>query len=274
MNAELIATMEKYDCWVLVTADVRKAFDNVPIQAAIKAHQAAIQNKSTGKQPILADDVVELIETVLRGHDESHEIGIDQGGCYSPDTLNILLHTVHDSPLDAVDDAPLWFRYADNLVYAVQSESEGRRVLTRVRRLLRKAGLSLKGDERVIDLNMAKDNPAYVLGFSLWREDGRLRIGLGKDYLNRFGEHLAKAWETSDPNKTAKTVLRGWINANGPAFENGTAVIADVFRLSSGLGFRELPGVVELLGWWEESWQRWLVCLRRARRRVLRRIRH
>jgi hypothetical protein len=161
-----------------------------------------------------------------------------------------------------------------NLADVCQSVSEGHRALTRIRRLLRKAGLSLKGDERTIDLNTAKDNPACVLGFSLWREDGRLRIGLEKDYLNRLGEHLAKAWETSDPNRTAKTVLRGWINANGPAFENGTAVIADVLRLASGLGFRELPGADELLGWWEEAWLRWQRCFKLSRRRVLRRVRH
>jgi hypothetical protein len=92
---------------------------------------------------------MELIETVLRGHDEAHEVGIDQGGCYSPDALNTILHVVHDVPLDAWDDALLWHRYADNLVYVCQSVSEGRRVLARVRRLLRKVGLSLKGKDGI-----------------------------------------------------------------------------------------------------------------------------
>jgi retron-type reverse transcriptase len=274
MAAEVIATMEKYDRWVLVTADVRKAFDNVRIKEAIQAHQTAMQNKSTGKQPILAHDTLELIETVLRGHDEAHEVGIDQGGCYSPDALNMFLHVVHDIPLDAMNDALLWFRYADNLVYAVQSVSEGYRVLAGVQSLLRKAGLSLKGDEKIVDLNTAQDNLAYVLGFSLWREDGRLRIGPGKDYLTRLGEHLVTAWETSDPNMTAKTVLRGWIDAKGPAFNDGVAVIADVLHLSARLGFGELPGPDVLWGWWEESWERWQRCYRLARRRVLRRVRH
>jgi hypothetical protein len=91
--------------------------------------------------------------------------------------------------------------------------------------------------------------------------------------LQPFWE-LAKAWETSDPNMTAKIVLRGWINANGPAFGNGVTAIPDVLRLASGLGFRELPGADELTGWWEEAWERWLVCRRRARNRVLQRVRH
>ncbi len=214
------------------------------------------------------------METVLRGYDEAHEVGIDQGGCYSPDALNILLHTVHDAPLDAVDDAPLWFRYADNDVFVCQNEYEGHRVLARVRSLLHEAGLSLKGDERTVDLNTAKDNPACVLGFRLWCDDGRLRIGLGKDYLSRLREHLVKAWETPDPHKAAKTVLRGWINAQGPAFESGTAVIGEILYLASRLGFRELPGPDVLLGWWKESWVRWQRCFRLARRRVMRRVRH
>ena len=217
---------------------------------------------------------MELIETVLRGHDQAHEVGIDQGGCYSPDALNTFLHVAHDIPLDAVDDVPLWFRYADNLVYVVQGMSEGHRVLSRIRRLLRKAGLALKGDEKITDLNTAKDSPAKLLGLNLWREDGRLRMELKEDALDQLREHLAKAWETADPHVTVKTVRHGWINANGPAFENGVTAIPDVLRLASELGFRELPGAPELLGWWEEAWERWLVCRRRARRRVMQRVRH
>jgi retron-type reverse transcriptase len=271
MLAELTATMEKHDRWVLAIDDVRKAFDNVKIAEAMKGHQTAMQNRSQGKQPMLADDALEIIETVLRGHDD-HDMGIDQGGCYSPDALNTFLHVVHDTPLDAVDAVLLWFRYADNLVYAVQSVSEGRRVLTRVRRLLRKVGLSLKGKDGIADLDAG--DRATVLGFTLWREDGRLRIGLKEGFLDQLREHLAKAWETSDPNMTARTVLRGWINANGPAFENGVTVIPDVLHLAARLGFRELPGTDELTGWWAEAWERWLVCSRRARRRVVQRVRH
>jgi RNA-directed DNA polymerase len=270
MIAELEATMEKNDCWVLAIDDVRKAFDNVPVTEALTAHQTIIMSKSKGKQPALAEDVLELIETVLRGHD-LHEVGIDQGGCYSPDTLNIFLHAVHDAPLSAGDNAPLWFRYADNLVYPVQNVSEGRRVLARVRRLLRKVGLSLKGKDGIADLN-AGDN-ALLLGFRLWREDGRLRIGLGENALDQLREHLADAWKTPDPNTTAEAILRLWIDANGPAFENGVTVIADVLRLASRLGFRELPGPAELRECWERAWQRWRVCRMKARRRVLRRKR-
>lgn len=266
--AELEATMDKYDCHVLVVADIRKAFDNVQIKAAIKAHQTAAMKKK-GKQPMLADGTLELIETVLRGHD-AHEVGIDQGGCYSPDALNTFLHVVHDVPL-AVDDALLWFRYADNLVYAVQNMSEGRRVLTRVRRLLRKVGLELKEEEiEITDLDGAE---VEFLGFRLWREDGRLRIGLKEGYLDQLREHLVKAWETSDPNTTANTVLRGWISANGPAFKNGVAVIADVLHLAAELGFRELPGSAELRAYWEKAWLRWRELRGKARHRVLQRVR-
>ncbi len=268
MLAELEATMEKHDCWVLAIDDVRKAFDNVKIKEAIKAHQLAQASKSKGKQPPLADEVIELIEVVLRGHDD-RDVGIDQGGCYSPHALNIFLHIVHDIPLDAVDEVLLWFRYADNLVYVVRSVSEGNRVLTLVRRLLRKVGLSLKGEDGIADLSAG--NRAQLLGFTLWREDGRLWIGLGEKSLPQLREHLVKAWETSDPHITARTILRGWIDANGPSFENGVAVIPDVILLASGLGFREVPGVGELTGWWEEAWERWLACRRCARRRVMRR---
>jgi RNA-directed DNA polymerase len=270
MLAELEAAMDKHDCHTLVIEDVRKAFDNVRIAAALKAHRTAALSKSRGKEPLLSEDVLRLIETVLRGH-QDREIGIDQGGCYSPDTLNLLLHIAHDLPLQAAGEVPAWARYADNLVYLVRDETVGHRVLNLVRRLLRRVGLSLKGSGGITDLETAENEPAQLLGFGLSRKGGRLRIELGRQSLNRLREHLVTAWETPDPTKAATTILRGWIGANGPAYESGVSVIHDVRQLASELGFREVPGTDELEGWWRESWERWRTCQRLARRRYRRR---
>jgi len=145
--------------------------------------------------------------------------------------------------------------------------------VTVVRRLLRKVGLSLKEGSKIIDLDDTQE-PAEVLGFRLWREDGRLRIELGEKSLNQLREHLAKAWETADPHTTAATILRLWISAQGPAFESGVSVIPELLRQAAGLGFRELPGPEELRACWEKAWGRWRSLRAKARRRVLRRIRH
>jgi len=270
MIGELEATMDKYSSYVLAAADVRKAFDTVPICAALEAHQRVLLKQINRRRPFLAPEVLRLIETVLRGHD-NHDVGIDQGGCYSPDALNIFLHVVHDVPLDAADEVLLWFRYVDNLTYLVQSMSEGYRAITRVQTLLGEAKLSLKEESiQVIDLNQTPE-PIRVLGFGLSRPEGRLRIELSSIYLTQLREHLVQALETSDPNKTAGNVVRQWIDTQGPAFENGVAHLADILHLGRRLGFRELPRIPELRERWGRAYQRWRRCREACRRRVLRR---
>jgi hypothetical protein len=203
---------------------------------------------------------------MLRGFDGGRLVGLDQGGPYCPDALNVLLHTVHDVPLDAVDGVLLWFRYADNLVYLCRSVSEGHRVLARVRKLLDRVSLSLKGKDGIADLKAGEH--AQVLGFSLQYEQGQLRIDPGEGCLDSLEEHLLKAWETDDPNETARYVLRQWVNSLGPAFENRELVLAEIHPLVRRLGFREIAGLDELCVWMEDALERWRVCRRRMRRRL------
>jgi len=123
MLADMEARMIKYDCWVLAADDIRNAFDNVPIDKTIEAHRELFKKEVFSS--LIQNDMdrlLEIIEIILRGSDETKQVGIDQGNCYSPTALNVLLQYVHDCPLER-SGYTLWYRYADNLLYPVKSVS-------------------------------------------------------------------------------------------------------------------------------------------------------
>lgn len=85
MLAALKVACETYGLWVLTADDITKAFDHVPVAAAMAAL------RRLGVDPTLVD----LAEIFLKGH-EQREVGIAQGGALSPLTLNLLLHYALD----------------------------------------------------------------------------------------------------------------------------------------------------------------------------------
>ena len=109
------------------------------------------------------DKLLEIIEIILRGSDETKQVGIDQGNCYSPTALNVLLQFVHDCPLERSGNT-LWYRYADNVVYPVKSVSEGHKVLCKSRNLLNSVHMTLKGEDPPADL---ANRSIAVLGIKL-----------------------------------------------------------------------------------------------------------
>ena len=190
--------------------------------------------------------------------------GIDQGAPYSPFALNVLLHFRHDVPLNELPSSLPWFRYADNLAYLAPGMSEGRQVLSRVAELLRPLGLQLKGkeDDGVRDLNM---NETQLLGFTLTWNGESFDFTPSKSSLNHVRQHLGVAHVTPNPPATARKVILGWVEAMGPAFENGG--VAEVLNIAAGCGFRELPSRKFVAARWKGSWQRWQACRQCAERR-------
>ena len=267
MLAAAVTTIEAENRWVLAVDDVRKAFDNVPIAQTLTAHQAVTKRKKNSPA-MLSRKVLELIGIVLRGCDANSQVGIDQGGCYSPDALNLLLHVVHDVPFNAADDTPPWYRYADNLVYLCRDVTEGCRVLDRSCNLLARVRMSLKGEDGVVDLESGET--AQLLGFAISRINGRVQLGLGRTALPRLRQHLVEVCNDPDPVEAVKDILRLWIGAYGPAFENGEAVLDAIVHLAVETGHREIPGRQVLLQWMERAYQRWCTCRERVHRQTVR----
>src|SRR5262249_52560645 len=127
MLAKLEEQMGRQTRSALAIDDVRKAFDNVPIDEVVGLHAEALADlDQEGFTDEEKKKSIELVEAVLRGHDEKRSRGIDQGGPYSPTALNVLLNHHLDAPMtEHAKSKPLWHRYADNLVYLCGSVTEG-----------------------------------------------------------------------------------------------------------------------------------------------------
>lgn len=264
MLAALEVQMTTQDCWVLAVDDLKTAFDLVPLNEVRQCHRkllGAVKVRGGGKNKSRAaaekKKLLRLVMTVLRGGKRRRIRGIDQGGPYSPTALNGLLHHWLDQPITATMELPLWYRYADNLCYLAQSVSDGRHVLRTAAKFLRPLGMPLKGEDGVADL--AAGETALLLGFTLKRRRKKLVYGLGKKALDQLAHHLGKAHATRHPPEVAHKALLGWMDAVGPAFEDGDAAVHMVLQLTADQGFRELATPEELREHWEQSWIRWQV---------------
>ena len=175
----------------------------------------------------------------------TRNIGIDQGNNYSPTALNLLLHYVHDIPLNAVLSHPFWFRYADNLLYLAENVSEGEQIAHQVESLLNTAGLKLKGkDGGVIDLSQ---NNLRLLGFDLRLIDDEIHFSIPESAWEELGSRLLKAHESFNPPETAVYVVSGWVNAFAPALCDEKSFCNRVKKLMAQYGFvmsSEMPSRV------------------------------
>jgi RNA-directed DNA polymerase len=247
---------------VLAVDDVRNAFDNLPIGPILDIHRDAlhrVRQKNFG----MADKAraLDLITAVLRGHDRTRERGVDQGGPYSPDALNVLMNHAHDRVVGEICEEPLGYRYVDNLVYLCRSVSEGEQVLGTVRRLLEPLGLTLKGQDGTRDLTR---DEASLLGFSVRWDGQALRLTLPEDTFDLLRLHLCETHVTPNPPQAARVTVQGWVTAYAPAFEDGD--VSTILTTLVACGFRESASRAEVIQWWEDGWLRWQRQRERSRR--------
>ena len=253
MLAELERVVAGQGRWLLATDDVRKAFDNVAVDDVMDDHRRHVKD----------DALLRLVEAVLRGSaDEARERGIDQGSADSPAALNLLLHHRLDLGFTGVD--PPWFRYADNLVYLCREAAEGDRALAKAGQLLGQVGLELKGEDGP-PRDLWKGEKAQLLGFSLVRQEGRLRFDLGEQAWEKLNRALVRANESTDPPRTAGTAIEGWAGGYAPAFESLRGEDLDrILRTATQNGFRESCSPGELRRWCRDAWGNWRAFRERA----------
>jgi RNA-directed DNA polymerase len=262
--ADLQVRMRALGRSVLVVADIRRAFDNVPVEEVLALHAEALRRlqqpkfDTRNKARTLA-----LVAKVLRGHHANRIRGIDQGGPYSPTALNVLLHYKLDAPLqEHIGSKPLWLRYADNLVYLGQDVPDGLGLLNEVTRLLQPLGLNLKEEAEVVDL--CTGGTAHLLGLTVRQEGGKVRYGITPAAWDHLRQQLSQAHAEVYPPAAARDAVLGWLDYLGPAVEKGG--VAQVLHTAAQYGFREInPEDVRARA--AASGRRWKACLKDARRR-------
>jgi retron-type reverse transcriptase len=118
LMAQLRRTAVGQRRWVIAQDDIRDAFPSAPIADVVSAFSRHVSDPRT----------LELVETLLRGHESERSIGIDQGNPLSPLALVLHLSHVLGPPQVGPDDPPR-HEYADNLVWPCRGVLDSRQAL-------------------------------------------------------------------------------------------------------------------------------------------------
>jgi hypothetical protein len=233
------------DRWVAVTADLRKAFDNVPHDRLL----AVVRDR-------LGDTVVtELISTIIRAGG-TDGVGIGQGSPLSPLLLNLLLDAVLDRPWrETVLDVPL-IRWIDDVLLLCRTRHDAESSLRELLRMLDEAKTPLKSDPPPTIRDLRRGKSVVWLGYELHERNGRLEASVPGRAWDGLRQNLRKAHRTDHPAMHAQQVILGWVEYFGPCFgtNNGNADINRVTTIAKENGFDDLPTSEEIKGRWEQAW--------------------
>ncbi len=198
VDAAAVVAKESYQRRYVFDADIEKFFDNV------------VPRKMMGilRQDIVDPRVLELIQRYFQaGIAESgkpwqkQELGVPQGGPFSPMLANIYLHEILDEPFakefGSANKIKL-VRYADDFVIMVQSKSDLKYVEQLVRGWLRAGKLKLKEAKTCwIDMNN-------------WSRSHRSKFKfLGfKFHLRSYTDNANRYWIARQPSEESRKSLR------------------------------------------------------------------
>lgn len=256
--ARLEWLMVNQDLWIVATDDVADAFPSCDVRHVFDDFHTVIPNLS----------ICRLVETSLRGDRGDLATGLPQGNPLAPSAMNLRMLKCLDRPYYADPANPPLLRYADNLVFAARSVTEGWNGLRRAEELLDAAGLRLKGKDGP-PVNLRRQGAAaQVLGFAARREAGRMRLDVPRQAWQDLETDLAKARAATNSCQLARAIVTGWLDAMAPALESADAqsVAKRSLAIAGQAGHREIGRSDEL----ETRLRRGLARWDRARRKVAR----
>lgn len=207
--ADMQRYMRAHKAYVLAIDDVRDCFPSARLDDVLRCH----------RQRISQPDLLWLIESILRGHDgPDHLTGLDQGSPYSPVAMEALLHDCLDTVLDTrCPGYPLLLRYVDNLTFVCRTERDGFEALETARNTLARLGLSIKGkDGFPKDIRDGNHNTKLLGMIPHWR-NGALDFLIPESGFENLIQGLHNAFNHSNGLAACKEIIRGWIDAVGPA---------------------------------------------------------
>ncbi len=207
--AEMQRYMRANKAYVLAIDDIRECFPSARLDDVMRCH----------RQRISQPDLLWLIERILRGHEGPiHLTGLDQGSPYSPVAMEALLHGCLDAALEArYPGYPLLLRYVDNLTFVCKTECDGRQIVEAVSEILAYTDFSMKGkDGAPHDIRDPNYN-TRVLGLIPRWQEGALQFRIPESGFENLRQSLHQSMNHPHPSKWIVMVVRGWIDAVGPA---------------------------------------------------------
>ncbi len=193
------------DRWVWVTEDIRDAFPNVPRTRLLDIVQQKIGNEK----------LVQLMDQLLAN---GRKRGIPQGQALCPLLLNVYLDHLLDKPWRKIhSDLPL-LRVADDLLVLCRDRADAEAARADLDRLLRPAGMPLKGSPETAIRDLRTGQTANWLGFQLQQDDNRLQFTLGDKSWEKLEDRLALLHTKPNAPIRATQTLESWIKQMGPAY--------------------------------------------------------
>lgn len=230
--AQLEREIRRRRIYVLAIDDIKECFPNTPRGQVMQWHGQYINHP----------ELLRLIERFIWGHDDLRLIGLDQGSPYSPIAVDVLLHHILDTELEARSRNTPLFRYVDNLTFLCSDVREGTSTLEIARESVERIGYQLKGtDGEPQDLR----DPSYdhvLLGLIPRWQDGRLTFSIPETAYSHLAEGLRYANDADNPPENALLRCKGWIGVQGPAFTQAAEreVVGRVTEMALQAGFRSI----------------------------------
>ncbi len=232
--------------WTWVTDDIRDAFDHVPhgrlLQIVLNRLQAA--------------DLTEFIGVVISNQERQ---GLRQGGAISPLLVNLYLDHLLDRTWDErMPGVPL-LRYADDLLVLAEGQEEARTAHDHLRRTLRSAGMTLKGDPSTAIHHLRTGKPVEWIGIAMCKGPSGLEYRPTGRTWNSLKVSLKACHKKPLAPIRAIETIEGWIGQLGPCRPHldthGThARIAD---LAAEFSFEEIPDAERTTAILDDAHDRW-----------------
>jgi ribonuclease HI len=239
------------DRWLWISQDLRNAFEMVPRSRLMQIVRRMIP----------ADDICAFLERLIQ---QPQGRGIRQGGCLSPELLNIYLHWLLDRWwAEQFPEVPM-LRVADDLLILLR-EDEVDGAYAQLEQRCRSIGMPLKHPRLSCVRNLASGQYVEWLGYSTRRGAQGVEVNLASKAWDKLEEHLCLAWEDPIPTLSAQESILGWIGQQGATYrrESVQEVYEGIVRCARVQGHDEVPGPEEVMSRWYGAYLRDWVRVRR-----------
>lgn len=231
---------------IWVTADIRNAFQSVPLRRLEQILLKYLQN----------EEICEYIKVLLVN---SPLKGLRQGSPISGLLLNLYLHHFLDIKwANKFPETPL-IRYADDILLLCATKQEARKARKNLEDMLRPTGMILKGSCEQDISRVLKTKPVDWLGFNIYGDGKRLSFDFSERSWWQLEDKLTTAIREEWSEKEIQELFRGWVAHYGPAFSEQNIKLYDkkMKLLEKKLG-RSLPTGEQMSLKWKAGNIRWM----------------